>query len=265
MAENPLNYGRPQPGQQGDGRPTGWALEAKRDSRRLKAIASCVALVFCASLGVVGFLAGRRSRSAENLASPGQPAPEEARKSDLAVHAGEVEPQQALPVPMKSSTPGAPVSPGVILGFDDIERACGDLASYRSYLCLVNRGSESVAGGARLAVTEDLASFGIYSPYNNGISINVQGKERYSLDFGPPKGKALIRGLYTGAVRWPFNEGPYPGIDVNIGSSGCSETDGRFRILEFDQAGDGKISRFVADFESTCNGAIGRVAVGKDR
>jgi hypothetical protein len=164
------------------------------------------------------------------------------------------------PVALASST--APMSPGVTFAFDEIEQACGDLSSVPNYLCMVNRGSEQVAGGARLVIGEDLASFKAQASHSNSISINIEGIERYRLEFGPPKGRALVPGLYTEATRWPFNSGPYPGIDVTVGSSGCNTEDGQFRVLQILLAGT-KVQRFVADFETTCNGAIGRVAVGQ--
>lgn len=166
----------------------------------------------------------------------------------------------AEPARRPDERPAEPSSPGVRLGFDDIERACGDLYS-SNYLCLVNRGNEPAAGGARLVIDDGLASFSGRGTYNNGISISVEGKERYRLDFGPPKGKSLIPGLYTGAMRWPFNEGPYPGIDVGVGSSGCNTEEGQFRILKIQLSGN-TLQQFVADFETTCNGAVGRIAIG---
>ncbi|HSN88709.1 MAG TPA: hypothetical protein VL025_18240, partial [Thermoanaerobaculia bacterium] len=163
--------------------------------------------------------------------------------------------------PERSRGSSVPTSPGVTLGFDDIEQACGDLSYLPNHLCLVNRGSEAVAGGARLVVTEQQATFQGRSTYRNGVTVTVEGKQRYRLEFGPPKGKALLPGLYTEAMRWPFNDGPYPGMDVTIGSSGCNTEEGQFRILELNQSESGGIRRLVADFETSCNGAVGRIAV----
>jgi hypothetical protein len=228
------------------------------------AILSCSALFLGAGLGVLGFLLGRRSVPAPLAAAAVTTSPPVAEIREPVKQPMETASPSPPPSERLSASLEPPVSPGKVLAFSDIESACGDLsAAYSNYLCLVNRGSESAAGGARLVITEDLASFSTNSTYSNGITINVEGKERYSLDFGPPKGKALIRGLYSGAVRWPFNDGPYPGIDVTVGSSGCNEEEGQFRVVEFDLTGDRKVLRFVADFETTCNGAIGRISIVK--
>src|SRR6185295_10071115 len=144
--------------------------------------------------------------------------------------------------PRRAETPPitAPTSPGVTFEFDDIGKACGDL-TLQNYLCLVNRGSEQIAGGARLVVDDDLATFSSQTSFGNGISIHVSGKESYRLEFGPPKGKALLPGLYTGATRWPFNDGPYPGMEVTVGSSGRNVEEGKFRILQIQLTGDNKV------------------------
>ena len=233
----------------------------------------CVALI-----GTLGYVLGRGTvpppKKSREAPAPG-PVTEAAAANGSGGNGRAVEAPKPRPVetpvaePVREREPEpeedlssvAPSSPGATIRFDDIDEACGDLASLRNYLCLVNRGSEQAAGGARLVIGEDLATFTGRGTFNNGVSISIEGKERYSLDFGPPKGKALVPGLYTGAMRWPFNEGPYPGIDVTVGSSGCNTEDGRFRIRQISINGD-KLRRFVADFETTCNGAIGRIALG---
>jgi hypothetical protein len=170
--------------------------------------------------------------------------------------------------PPARTSPDEPSSPGATLGLDDLDKACGDLRD-RNFLCLVNQGTEVVAGGARDVVTDAQAAFRPQAGFGNSVSISIEGKRRYRIEFGPPKGKALIPGLYTGAERWPFNEGPAPGLDISIASSGCNESEGQFRILEI-EVSDGRVRRFVADFDGGCRGAtsrghtIGRIAVTDD-
>ena len=157
--------------------------------------------------------------------------------------------------------------PLVMFGFNDIERACGDLSSLPNYLCLANQGKGRIAGGSRLVLNENLASFTSDTVRGNEIKIKiiVHRKESsssipvyYHLRFGPPKGKALMPGLYMEATRWPDNEGPYPVISTDVRFP-CREEGGQFRILQILLTGDNEIRRFVADFETNC--AIGRIAV----
>lgn len=259
-------YGEPQYGRR---------REHFLESQRNKLVA--VVLAFVALLGAVGYMMGRRSESSveskeaaaqkEGTGSEGNrmPPPAEA-------HAPAVAPERPAepPPPIVESEPwpatlpsyDAPTAPEGPSRFNDIDRVCGDLSVHLNYLCLLNQG------GARLVLTEDLASFRSRALYHNGISISVEGQEHYRLDFGPPKGEALVPGLYTEAMRWPFNEGPYAGIDVSIGSTSCHEKGGQFRVLEVSVRDDKrvsdekKISRFLADFETSCNGAVGRISVG---
>jgi len=169
--------------------------------------------------------------------------------------------------PPASTASTASTSPGVTLGFNDIEQACGDLSSLPNYLCLVNRGSERITGGSRLVLGEDLAFFTRRTTFPNGFRIDIEGKRNphdpsYSFRFQAPKGKALIPGPYTGAIAMP-GWGSHPGFDVTVGGSSCFPQAGQFRILQILLTGNNKVRRFVADFETSCHGAIGRIAVGE--
>jgi hypothetical protein len=170
--------------------------------------------------------------------------------------------------PLVRPAPDEPSSPGAPLGMDDLDRACGDLGD-RTFLCLVNQGSERAAGGARDVTTGARATFHSQLEFGNAISISIEGKRSYRIEFGPPNGKALIPGLYTDAERWPFNKGPAPGLDISMGSSGCNESEGQFRILEI-EVSDNRLRGFVADFDGGCRGSssrghtISRIAVADD-
>ncbi len=237
------------------GRPEVRVFVDQADERRHAVILLAVALLLGGVLGLLGFLLGRRSVPLQVAASPVGP---EATKSPSG---GAPIEKDATPPERESNRADAPpTSPGDPLAFEDVQDACGDLASRRNYLCLLNREGELLARGSRLVVDEALAKFSISAMSNNGVSIGVEGKERYSLRFGPPKGKPLIPGFYGGALSSFSHAGPYPGLDVSTGST-CEVQDGRFLILDYTQTGDGRILRFVADFDSDCNGAIGRISI----
>ena len=262
-------YGEPQYGRK---------REHFLESQRNKLVA--VVLAFVALVGAVGYMMGPGSESSveskeaaaqkEGTGSEGNRMPPPAEAQIEAAPAVAPERPAEPPPPIVESEPwpatlpsyDAPTASEGALRFNDIDRVCGDLSVHLNYLCLLNQGSERISGGSRLVLTEDLASFRSQAMYNNGITISVEGQEHYRLDFGPPKGQALGPGLYTEAMRWPFNEGPYAGIDVSIGSTSCHEKGGQFRVLEVSVRDDKKVSRFLADFETDCNGGIGRIAVG---
>jgi hypothetical protein len=175
------------------------------------------------------------------------------------------------PPPTRSEAkgvPDGPSSPGVSLGFDDLDKACGDL-NRPSFVCLVNQGSEPAAGGARRVLADDQATFNIGPFYGGAVSVDVQAALPHHLDFGPPRGRGLLPGLYTGAERVPAMGSPAPWFEFR-GPWGCSGGRSRFRILRLELKPDGDVRRFVADFETACGGGarargtIGRLAVGND-
>ncbi len=229
--------------------------------RRSTVFLFSIVLAFDLCLGIVGFFLGRRSvvlapppAIAVEAAPPVVESREPVRQPEL----------PAAPLSRRRSAPSfeAPVSPGRRLAFTDIEDACGDLMEKHSnFLCLLNRGSEVAAGGARLVLTEDLASFSIRMMESSSVSIEVEGRSQYHLDFGPRKGERLVRGFYSRAERWPFNKGPYAGIDFSVETGGCNEEEGQFHVLEYGVEADRKVLRLVTDFETTCNDAIGRISI----
>ena len=154
------------------------------------------------------------------------------------------------------------VVPDGIIRFDDLEAACGDLPAGRSFLCLVNRGFERVPGGRRLVIADDEASFSLNAWKRDGeVAITVISEGRYSLVFGPPKGRPFVRGLYSNTVRSSINENPFARMDISVGSSRCEEEGGQFLVRRIVHSGE-KLIGFEADFESNCAQGIGRISFG---
>ena len=252
------------------------ALASQKDFWQITGILTAMSLVAAVlSLLAFGLPAFRKAsdlaRSTLPRTAPREPAQE--REEEPAQEPSRPEREAREPSrrvegePASSSTGTS--SPGAALRFGDLEAACGDIRA-RNFLCLVNQGSEEVAGGARSVTTDADATFQPRPQYGNAISITIEGKRRYRIEIGPPKGKALIPGLYTGAERWPFNEGPAPGLDISIDSSGCNQSEGQFRIHEI-EISDGRVRRLLADFDGGCSGSglngghtIGRISVTDD-
>jgi hypothetical protein len=155
-----------------------------------------------------------------------------------------------------------PVVPDGIIRFDDLEAACGDLSAGRNFLCLVNRGFERVPGGRRLVIADDAASFSLDAWQSDGeVSITVVSEERYSLEFGPPKGRPFVRGLYSNTKRSSSSENPFARMDISLGSSRCGDEGGQFLVRRIVHSGK-KLIGFEADFESNCAQQIGRISIG---
>src|SRR5207237_9579605 len=63
----------------------------------------------------------------------------------------------------------------------------------------------------------------------NGISLTIQGGgDSWTLDLAGPQRAPLAVGSYENAVRFPFNHGPNPGINLSGQGRGCNTIQGRF-------------------------------------
>src|SRR5438552_2711315 len=93
--------------------------------------------------------------------------------------------------------------------------------------------------------------------FQQGVTVSIRtGAEWWDLNVGPPPGAGapLAVGAYENAVRYPFNSGLTPGIDLSGNSRDCSSIRGRFDVLEAVYAVDGSVQRFAADFVQHCDG-----------
>ena len=167
--------------------------------------------------------------------------------------------QPRPPVMAEPPEEALPVVPDGLIRFDDLQAACGDLPAGRNFLCLVNRGFERVPGGRRLVIADDEASFSL-NAWRDEVSITILSEGRYSLEFGPPKGRPFVRGLYSNTVR-SSNENPFAMMDISLGSSRCDEEGGQFLVRRIVHSGK-KLIGFEADFESNCAQGIGRISFG---
>ena len=222
--------------------------------------AALLALSLLAGAGIAGFSILSGAKKWRSLASRGA-APRDDRPVWKPRDSGAAErPRSYASSPEEAS---APSSPGVKLGFEDLDEACDVPAS--NFLCIVNQGSERVAGGARLVLTDREAVFQARTAGGNAVAVEVKRRNGWRFEFAPPRGKALIPGLYTGAERYPFHEGLAPGLSI-WESGGCGEGVGKFRVLEIAMTENRRVRRFAADFEHHCgaygsNPVVGRVVV----
>lgn len=83
----------------------------------------------------------------------------------------------------------------------------------------------------------------------------------WRLNFAAPSGTQLATGCYERALR--FGTTVRPELDFSFNGSGCNETFGRFRVLEFTTQG-GTITSLAVDFAQQCEG-FGRAVLGKLR
>jgi hypothetical protein len=94
-----------------------------------------------------------------------------------------------------------------------------------------------------------------------GLSIGVSGGpsgDYFTLEFAPPPGKRLRRGVYDHAQRAPFREAGHPGIDISGSGRGCNEQAGRFQVRDL-AVKNKRVKRLWLVYEQHCEG--GRAAL----
>ncbi len=94
--------------------------------------------------------------------------------------------------------------------------------------------------------------------FDNGVSLSFNTpdwSEWWYLDFAAPDAAELTPGVYTGAMRFPFQDPGRPGLSVTGDGRGCNTLTGRFRVYEVQFGAGDAVDRFAASFEQHCEGA----------
>jgi hypothetical protein len=111
-------------------------------------------------------------------------------------------------------------------------------------------------GIEQLYTSDDSTIQGSFSQDGGGFFASViQGNydHWWYVDFAAPPGEPLVEGSYTGALRYPFNNGA-PGLSVSGDGRGCNTLTGQFDVNEISQASTGELLVFDATFEQHCEG-----------
>jgi HYR domain len=111
-------------------------------------------------------------------------------------------------------------------------------------------------GIEQLYTSDDSTIRGSFSQDGGGFFASViQGNydHWWYVDFAAPPGEPLVEGSYTGALRYPFNDGA-PGLSVSGDGRGCNTLTGQFDVNEISQASTGELLVFDATFEQHCEG-----------
>lgn len=87
--------------------------------------------------------------------------------------------------------------------------------------------------------------------YDNGVSISIQGSERWTADFAAANDVQLTSGSYLDATRFPFQEAGVAGLSVSGDGRGCNTSIGNFEVLQLVWGKD-QSEQFSATFEQRC-------------
>ncbi|WP_405586166.1 hypothetical protein [Streptomyces sp. NBC_01190] len=88
------------------------------------------------------------------------------------------------------------------------------------------------------------------------VSVSVSGAngDWWYLDLAAPAGEVLAPGTYTGATRYPFNEGAEPGLSLDGNGRGCNTLTGEFTIDDVVFGPEGYLKTLDATYEQHCEG-----------
>lgn len=152
--------------------------------------------------------------------------------------------------------PGAPTEPaprtggGTVTTTDSDDRV-GSKAGPGTRITIVACGGRDENG--RYEYTPENALIGISFLHGNALSVGVEGDEDWDMEFAPPQGEQLARGVYEDVQRFPFHNPVKGGFSLS-GRGGCNEELSTFKIYEITFTGGG-VTRFLATFQHRCEHA----------
>jgi hypothetical protein len=84
------------------------------------------------------------------------------------------------------------------------------------------------------------------------VELTFAAHDEWELDLAAPEGE-LALGTYSGAVRYPFQEGNEPGLSLSGAGRGCNEINGEFIINKLQRGGDGHVKELAVNFNQRCD------------
>jgi len=123
-------------------------------------------------------------------------------------------------------------------------------------LLLTGDPGDYISGGRTYFYTPADGLFTVNRNYHNGVSLSFHTPS-YShwwyVDFSAPGQQSLAVGVYSGALRFPF-EGSQAGLDVSGDGRGCNTLQATFEVKEVTYGSSGAVLSFWATFEQHCEG-----------
>ena len=111
-----------------------------------------------------------------------------------------------------------------------------------------------IGGGVSQLITDQDGAFRVQGTAN-GLQVDVDNPDNWTLDFFAPSGQPLVPRTYKNAQRYPFQSPKLPGLSVYGAGRGCNTLSGSFNVNAYDIFNNGTISGFSADFLQRCEGS----------
>jgi len=97
-------------------------------------------------------------------------------------------------------------------------------------------------------------TFTVSRNFDNGVELDFDGEDFWTADFAAAGNVPLTVGVYSGAVRFPFQPANGNGLSIYGAGRGCNTLTGQFVVLEVVYGTGNTVQRFAADYEQHCEG-----------
>ncbi len=134
---------------------------------------------------------------------------------------------------------------------DKVGDACDPIQGL-TQVTMAGGPGEYISAGQSWQFTVDDGGIVMSDSTNAGLVSLQAGPFTYEFEAGGVN--TLTVGDYTGATRYPFNDGTEPGLNVSGDGRGCNELTGSFSIFELERGNDGVVRHFSARFVQYCDG-----------
>ena len=117
-------------------------------------------------------------------------------------------------------------------------------------LNMVSDPGDWIGQGLTYNFTPATGTFTVSRNYDNGVTIRYTAPgQDWWLDFAAPNEGLLLPGLYSNAMRFPFQAPGRPGMDISGNHRGSNQLTGWFNISEVAYGPTGEVLVFSATFE----------------
>ena len=148
---------------------------------------------------------------------------------------------------------GAPSGPTTTQPFDPARPSAAGRATK---ITLVGCGGY-VLGSNRYSYDPGNAQISVSYTYRSALSVRIEGDEGWRVEFAPPEGQELTRGVYENVQRFPFNNPVTGGFSISGEGRGCNEERSTFKIYEIKTV-NATVTRLLATFVHSCESDASR-------
>lgn len=142
---------------------------------------------------------------------------------------------------------GAPPGPTTTQPFD---RTTPTAAGPATKITLVGCGGY-ILGPNSYGYSPNNAQISVSYTFQSALSLRIEGDEGWHIEFAPPQGQELTRGVYENVQRFGFHNPVTGGFSISGEGRGCNEEKSTFRIYEIKTV-DNTVTRLRATFVHHC-------------